>query len=78
MPKVSPSRFSDPRRATRTRQEAARLIGCAPNTVTIMVLKGQLASIEAGNRQLVTVSSLEALLGRPISELEADAGRDAA
>jgi hypothetical protein len=43
-----------------------------------MVLKGQLASIEAGNRQLVTVSSLEALLGRPISELEADAGRDAA
>lgn len=70
MPKTSPARYSDPKRATRTRTETARIIGCAPNTITGMVKAGDLCAVAAGNRLLITVASIEAKLGRPIAELE--------
>ncbi len=71
MPKTNPGRYTDPARATRTRAEAARLLGVAEGTVSRMVENGELDGIQAASRLLVTVASLEKRLGRPIAELEA-------
>ena len=71
MPRTNPARYLDPLRATRTRQESARLIGCGDNKVTELFETGVLTVVRIGNRDLATVVSLEKLLGRPIAELEA-------
>jgi hypothetical protein len=71
MPRTNISRYSDPRRATRTRQETARLIGCGVPAVDELIRKGRLTAVEVGVRLLPTVVSIENLLGRPIIELEA-------
>jgi excisionase family DNA binding protein len=71
MPRTNPARYSDPLRGTRTRQEAARLIGCGVVKVDQLIDRGSLDAILVGNRRLVPVPALERLLGRPITEMEA-------
>src|SRR5215469_4171353 len=88
MPPTDPRRYSDPRRGTRTRQETGRLVGCSTLKVDELVDNRILDAIPVGNRRLITVVSIERLLGRAVAELEAaapavspivkqdDAGRD--
>lgn len=71
MPRTRPERYSDPIRATRTRAETARLVGCGINRVDTLIENGTLQAVEVGNRKLPTVVSIENLLGRSIQELEA-------
>jgi excisionase family DNA binding protein len=59
-------------RGTRTLQEAGRLIGCGDVKVIELIDRGDLQAIRVGNRRLVTVASLERLLGRSLAELEAE------
>jgi hypothetical protein len=71
MPRTNPARYTDPLRGTRTRQEAARLIGCGVIKVDELIARGILYAVPVGNRNLPTVASLERLLGRSITEMEA-------
>jgi hypothetical protein len=71
MPRTDPARYTDPLRATRTTQETARLAGCGVAGVVKLIDLDLLTAIYNGNRRLVTVVSIEKLLGRPIHELEA-------
>lgn len=74
MPPTDPRRYTDPLRGTRTKQEAARLVGCGDAKIGELLEAGLLDFIPVGNRQLITTASLERLLGRPLAELEARAG----
>jgi hypothetical protein len=71
MPRTNPARYTDPLRATRTRHESARLIGCGANKVDVLIARGDLQAVLIGNRQQPTVASLEKLLGRTTTDLEA-------
>ena len=71
MPRTRPERYSDPLRNTRTRGETSRLLGCSINRVDPLIENHVLSAVTIGNRRLITVPSIEKLLGRPINELEA-------
>jgi hypothetical protein len=73
MPKTNKSRYTDPRRGTRTVQESSRLIGCGDGSTRALMDKGILDHIKIGNRNQPTVAGLERLLGKSISELEGHA-----
>jgi excisionase family DNA binding protein len=70
MPKTNPKRYTDPVRATRSIKESARLFGCGEPKVIELVENGTLKAVRIGNRTQPTVSSIEAVLGKPIEELE--------
>jgi hypothetical protein len=71
MPATNPARYTDPLRATRTRQEAARVVGCGDAKITELVEAHLLDVVPVGNRQLITTASLEKLIGQPLAGLEA-------
>jgi hypothetical protein len=73
MPVTDPKRYTDPLRGTRTKQEAARLVGCGDAKIDELEAAGLLTVIPVGNRRLITTASLEKLLGQPLAELEARA-----
>jgi len=75
MPRVNPTRWTDPRRGTRTLREAAALLGCGPRAVIEMINSGALPAVSFGNRQQPTVAGLERMLGKSLSEFEATPGR---
>ena len=70
MPRTNPARYTDPMRNTRTRAEAARLIGCGTVSVSKLVQVGTLEAVKAGNRTLILKASLETLLGAPLDRFE--------
>jgi hypothetical protein len=70
MPRIDPGRYVDPLRATRTKREVGRLIGCGEPKVDELLDNGTLDFVQIGNRRQVTVASIEKLLGKPIEELE--------
>jgi excisionase family DNA binding protein len=70
MPPTNPARYRDPVRATRTKREAARLLGCGAVKVTELIEDGTLQAVKIGNRAQPTVASIERVLGKPIEELE--------
>jgi excisionase family DNA binding protein len=70
MPRTDPRRYTDPVRATRTKQETARLFGCGSPKVDELIADGVITAIRIGNRWQPTVASIEKSLGKPIEELE--------
>lgn len=50
---------------TITLNEAARRIGVTAQTVALAIKKGQLETVQIGNRRRVTVRSLERLMRPP-------------
>jgi hypothetical protein len=70
MPKTNPARYADPVRATRTKQETARLVGCGDLKIDELMDSDILQFVQVGNRRQPTVASIERLLGKPIEQLE--------
>jgi hypothetical protein len=71
MPRTNPGRYVDPVRATRTKVETARLLGCGRDAVDELMDNETLTFVQVGNRRLPTVVSIEQVLGRSIEQLEA-------
>ena len=68
MPRQNPERVTDPVRATRTRHEFARIVGCGINSVDQLIDSGKVDVIGIGVKRLITVASIERLLGISLTD----------